>query len=141
MCTDTWIETYAFDDGLAIQAFHFCVSVKLVEVAYTESKVSICKQFHSLCLFHSDIQCRNVFLNSSFLQKSSKSVSCFFQHLYVGYRFDSLVLGLKLGFVNYLGITYDDTAWVEVVILGFALTKELWREKEVELLNSFLGVF
>ena len=135
MCTDTGIKTYTFNDSLAIQTLNFCVSIEFVEVAYTKSKVSVSKKFYGLGLLHAHKEGVNVFF-----QKCCESLSCFNQHINISYRFDSFVLCLKLGLIDDLGITYDDTAWVEVIVEGFALTKEFRRKKKIERLHSFLGI-
>ena len=85
MCSDTWVETYTFDDSLAVQALYFCVSVELIEVAYTEGEVSVSEKLNGFCFFHTHKQGVDVFLDCSFLQEGSECLGRFFQHLYVGY--------------------------------------------------------
>lgn len=41
MRTDTWVETYTFDDGFGVETFYFCVSIKFVEVADAKGKVGV----------------------------------------------------------------------------------------------------
>ena len=54
---------------------------------------------------------------------------------------DSLVLLSELLTVYNLWNTNDDTAWIEIVVQSLALTEELRREQQVELLNALLGIF
>ena len=61
-------------------------------------------------------------------------------HIDIGYLIDCLIFFCKLRTINYLWIAYDNTAWVKVIIECLALTKELRREEEVELLHALLGI-
>ena len=140
MSTNSWIKTYTFYDSLGIKTFDLSVCIKFVEIAYTQSQIGIGKELHSLCFLHAHKECINILLDGTFLQECSESLSSFFQLLYICYSIDCLVLFCELRTIDYLWITYDNTAWVEIIIECLALTKKLWREKEIEFLNSFLGI-
>ena len=140
MCANAWIKTYSFNDGFWVEPLNLSVSIKFVKVADAKGKVSIGEKFYSLCFLHTHKESVDVFFDGTFLQKCCESLSCFNQHINISYRFDSFVLCLKLWLVDNLRVTNNDTAWIEVIVEGFALTKELGREEEVELLYSFLCV-
>ena len=59
----------------------------------------------------------------------------------VGQGADGLVLLLVLGAFHHLRDADDDTAGVEVVIEGFALTQEFWAEKQIEPFHTLGAVF
>ena len=54
--------------------------------------------------------------------------------------FNSLVLFLE-GLAHHLGDAHDDTGGIEVVVQGLALTQELGRKEQVELLHALVSVF
>ena len=56
MRTDARVQADTLNDGLCVQAFHLCIRIQLIEVAYTQSQVSIGKQLHRFCLFQSHKQ-------------------------------------------------------------------------------------
>lgn len=45
---DSWIEAYAVNDGFRVQALHFGIGVKLVEVADAQGEVGVGEEFHRL---------------------------------------------------------------------------------------------
>ena len=67
MCADTRVKAHTIDDGLCIQSFHFGVGIQLVEVAHTQSQISIGKKFHGLGLGQSHEERVDVSLDCSFL--------------------------------------------------------------------------
>ena len=140
MCANTWVKAYTFNDSLGIKTFDFCICIKLVEVTHSQSQIGIGKELNSFSFLHAHKECIDILLDGTFLQECSKSLGCFFQHLYICHSIDCLILFCKLRTIDNLWITYDNTTWVKVVIECLALTKELWREKEVELLHSLLGI-
>ena len=140
MCTDTWIESYSIDDGLGIESLHLGICIQLVEIAYTKGEIGIGEEFHCLGFLHAHKKCIDIFLNGTFLQKGCKRLGCFLHLLDIGNAQDSFVFLSKLRAVEYLGIAYDNSTWIEIVVECLAFTKELWREKEIELLDSLLGI-
>ena len=140
MSADSWVKTYAFDDCLGIESLYFCVCIQLIEVAYSECQISIGEELNSLSFLHAHEEGIDVLLDGTFLEQSGEGLGSFLQHLYIGYRLDCLVLLSKLWALDNLWIAYDNTAWVKVIIECLAFTKELWREEEVELLHTLLGI-
>ena len=67
MGADARIESYTFDDGTCVQAFHLGIGVELVEVAHTQGKIGVGKEFDSLGLLHSHEERVDVWLEGSFL--------------------------------------------------------------------------
>ena len=140
MGTDSWVETYAIDDCLGIESLYLCVCIQLIEVAYSECQIRIGEELDSLSFLHAHEESINVLLDGAFLEQRGEGLGCFLQHLDIGYRLDCLVLLCELWVLDNLWIAYDDAAWVKVIIECLALTKELWREEEVELLHALLGI-
>ena len=125
MCPDTWVKTYALNDGFTVQSFHFSVCVKFIEIADTESQVGVGEELDCFSLFHAHEECINIFFDSPFLQKGGKYFSCFLQHSDIRNGTDRLIFFRKLRTIDDLRITYDDTARIKVVIKSLAFTKEL----------------
>lgn len=59
VCTDTRVETDAFDDGFCVQPFYFCVGVQFVEVADAKGQIGIGKKLHCLGFFCSHEEARD----------------------------------------------------------------------------------
>ena len=48
MCADTRVKAYTVDDGLSVQALHFGIGVKFIEIRNTQGKIGVGKEFHRL---------------------------------------------------------------------------------------------
>ena len=140
MRTNARIQTHAVDDSLRIQPLHLRISIQLVEVAYSQSKISIGEKLHSLSLLHTHEERIDVLLDGTLLQQSRKSLGSLLQHLHIRYTLDSLILLSKFRAVDNLRIAHDDAARIEIIIECLALTKELRREEQVEFLHALLGI-
>ena len=119
------VETYAADDGLRVEALHFSVGVKFVEVAHAQGEVGVGEELHGLGLGQPHEQGVDVFLDGSLLQQSGKLVGGLVQPL-VAFR-----------------TANDDAAGIEVVVKGLALAQEFRREDyvfRVHLLAYHLGI-
>ena len=101
------VETHSTYDGLGIQALHLGISVEFVEVADTQGKIGIGKELHGLRLGRPHEEHLHILLDGSFLDDGGKSVG-----------------RILKGRVSLL-ITYDDSAWVEIVIESLGLPQEL----------------
>ena len=134
------VKTYTIDDCLGIESLYLCVCIQLIEVAYSECQIGIGEELDCLCFLHSHEEGIDVFLDGTFLEQSGEGLSCFLQHLDIGYRLDCLVLLCKLWAFYNLWIAYDDAAWVKVIIECLALTKELRREEEKKVLVKRHGI-
>ena len=137
MCTNTWIKTYTIDYSLSVKSLDFSVSVEFVKIANAKGEVGVGEEFDGFSFLHTHEEGVDVLLDSSFLKECGKSLGILFC-LWItnsGNGGILLVPGLILIGWEYLRIAYDDAAWPEIVFEGFALTKELWREKKVEMLT------
>ena len=141
MRTDARIQTHAVDDSLRIQPLHLNISIQLVEVAHSQSQISIGEELDSLSLLHTHEERINVLLDGTLLQQSRKSLGSLLQHFHIRYTSDSLILLSKFRAVDNLRIAHDDAARIEIIIERLALTKELRREEQVEFLHPLLGIF
>ena len=122
--TNTGVKAYTLNDGLGVKAFYFCIGIQFVEVADTESQVSVGKEFYGFCLFHAHEEHINVLFDGSFLQQGGKLAGFLFHLGHIGYLQDSIILFLEIRAVNNLGATHNDTGRIEVVVEGLALTEE-----------------
>ena len=68
MSTDTRIKADAVDNLLGIQPLHLCIGIQFIEVANTQSQISISKQLNRFCFGKTHEQSVNVFLDCTFLQ-------------------------------------------------------------------------
>ena len=66
--TDTRIKTYAINDSLCVKSLHFCICIKLIEVAYSECQIGIGEELDSLCFLHAHKQGVDVLLDGTLLQ-------------------------------------------------------------------------
>ena len=73
---DTWVKTYAIDDGLGVQSFHLGIGVQLVEVTHTQRQVGVRKELYRLCLGEAHEQGVHLGLQCTLLQQRSKLLSC-----------------------------------------------------------------
>ena len=125
MGADARVESYTFDDGTCVQAFHLGIGVELVEVAHTQGKVGVGEELDGLGLLHSHEERVDVWLEGSFLQKCGKGVGSLLHSANIGNLLDGFIFLEEGGSVDNLGITHDDATGIEVVIEGFALAEEL----------------
>ena len=132
MRSDARVQTDTLNDGLRIQSLHLRIRIQLVEIAYTQRQIRVGEQLHCLRLLQSHEQRIDVFLDSPFLKQRRKLVRLLFQML----ARDSLNRPVLLVASLYqLRTSHDDAAGVEVVVQRLALTQELRREQQVELLS------
>ena len=43
VCADSRVKAYTLNDGLSVKSFNFCVCVKFIEIAYTQSQICVGK--------------------------------------------------------------------------------------------------
>lgn len=67
MCSNTWVKTYTFNNSLAIKSFHFCICIKLIEIADTQCQIGVGKEFNCFSFFHTHKECIDIFFDGSFL--------------------------------------------------------------------------
>ena len=79
MSTNTRIKANAIDNLMGIQPLHLGISIQFVEVADSQSQVSVSEQFNSLSLGEAHEQSIDILLNSTFLQEFCKSVCSLYQ--------------------------------------------------------------
>ena len=113
MSTDTRIKANAVDNLLSIQPLHLCIGIQFIEVANTQSQISISKQLNRFCFGKAHEQSVNVFLDCTFLKQFSKSVCRFYKTSVFYIRTD------------------DDTRGIKVIVQSLALTQELRAEDNV----------
>ena len=123
MASDAWVKAYAVDDGFRVQTLHLGIRVQFVEVGDPQGQVSVGKEFHGLGFGQAHEQRVDVFLDGSFLQEGCK-----------------IMCGLVQPGIPF-GTAHDDAARVEVVIQGFALAQEFWREDDVFRTQLFAHAF
>ena len=104
MSADTWIQADTVDDLLCVQSLHLSISIQLIKIAHTQSKISIGKQLNSLSLCKSHNERIYVFLDCALLQKLCKGVCCLYQ---------TGILHIR---------AHNDTARIQVIIQCLALT-------------------
>ncbi len=137
MRSNTRIQTNACNDSSRVESLHFRIRIELIDIADAKSEIGICEEFNSLCLFKSHEQGVNVLLDSSLLQQLSESASkglC----LWIANCFDSSILLVPLLLFTsrqHLWIANDDARRPKVVLQRLALTQELWREQQVEVVT------
>ena len=121
MSADTRIETNAVNNLLSIQPLHLSVGIQLIEIANTQSQIGVGEQLNSFSLCESHKQGIDILLDSTFLQKFSKSVCCLHQSsiIHVG--------------------TNNDTGRIKVVVQSLTLTQKFRAKNDVvtvELLSN-----
>ena len=157
--TNTGVEADTRDDSLGVETLDLSIGVEFVEVADTQGEVGVGKEFHGLCLSHTHQENRDGASPPALPRKGgSLRVLAGTDGAFEKEGGEGFGLGFCLGVANgsdggillvpllvalcreYLGIAYDDAAGIEVVVEGLALTEELRREEEVELLALEGGV-
>ena len=125
MTTNTRIKANTVNNLLGIQSFALCIGIQFVEVSHAQCQICISKQFNCFRLGEAHKQCVDVFLNRTFLQKTSELMSSLHQALIVQIRAD------------------DDAARIQIVIQSLRFTQEFRAEDDVlavELLTHGCGV-
>ena len=105
MCSNSGVKANTLDDLPGIKTLELSVCIKLIKVADTKCKVSVCKELNclSLCKAHEKS------INILFLSTLNKKV-CKYLCL------------LSAGIIA----SYNDSARIQVVVKSLGLTKELW---------------
>ena len=70
--------------------------------------------------------------DGTFYKERGEGVGCLLEFVDVGDAGDCIILFRK--FLNSLRIANNNATGIEVVVKCFALTEELWREQQVEML-------
>ena len=113
MSTDTRIKANTVNNLLSIQPLHLCIGIQFIEVANTQSQISISKQLNRFCFGKTHEQSVNVFLDCTFLKQFSKSMCSFYQPSVFYIR------------------TNDDSGRVKVIIQSLALTQKFRAEDNI----------
>ena len=140
VAADAGVQTYALDDGARVETFHFCVSIKFIEVAHAEGEVGVGEELHGLGLLHAHEEGVYIGLERAFLEEGGEGAGGILEHLHIGDRLDGAVLISKVGMRHDLGVAHDDAAGIEVVVECLAFAEELGREEQVQFLHAALGV-
>ena len=119
MRADTRIQADTIDDLLRIQAFHFCIGIKLIEIRNSQCQIRICEQLYRLGLCESHNQRINILLDRPLLQQTCERVCSLHQPGIFHIR------------------AYNDTRRIQVVIQCLRFSQELLAENDVVTMELF----
>ncbi len=136
MRSDTRIKADTLDYSLRIKALHLGISVEFVEIAHTESEISVSEKLDSLSLLHAHEKSRDVLFERALPEKRRESLCSLIEAVKIGDRhYCCILLGKTLVVYHFRNTGYDARR-VEIVIQSLALTKKLGEEQEVEPLHA-----
>ena len=113
LITNTRIKAHTIDNLLRIQSLHLRIGIQLVEIADTQSQISVGKQLNSLGFRKAHDQGVDILLDCTFLEQACKGVGSLHQ---------ASVIHIS---------THNDTARVQIVVQSFRLPQELRAENDV----------
>ena len=113
LITNTRIKAHTLDNLLRIQSLHLRIGIQLVEIADTQSQISVGKQLNSLGFRKAHNQGVDILLDCTFLEQACKGVGSLHQ---------ASVIHIS---------THNDTARVQIVVKSFRLPQELRAENDV----------
>ena len=110
MCAYSGVKAYTVNNLLCIKSLYFSICIKLIKIAYTQSKISICKKLYCFSLCKSHKERINIFLYCTLLKKFSE---------FMGRIYKSFVIHIS---------SDNNTARIKIIIESLAFTKKFRTE-------------